>query len=202
MPWRITGQMIESCSCNMLCPCWFGVQELMLMDQGWCAGALAVVVEQGNSDGVDLGGRTVILGFDFPGPTLFDGNATARLYVDEGANADQRRELEGIFQGRKGGPMEGLSDLITRWLPTQGARIDFDEQGDTITITVGEFGQLISRLMRDPKGRVMTLRGGGFVADYNMEALELAPSSTRWSDPDLRRVETKSGGRGRLTWSA
>src|SRR5688572_3869646 len=29
MPWTLSGEMIETCSCNMLCPCWYGVQELM-----------------------------------------------------------------------------------------------------------------------------------------------------------------------------
>ena len=24
MAWNLKGQMIESCSCNMFCPCWFG----------------------------------------------------------------------------------------------------------------------------------------------------------------------------------
>ena len=59
----------------MLCPCWFTVQELMIMDQGWCASAIAFRARDGNSDGVALGGRTVVFAVDFPGPTLFDGNA-------------------------------------------------------------------------------------------------------------------------------
>ena len=33
MAWNLKGQMIQSCSCNMFCPCWFGVQELMIMDE-------------------------------------------------------------------------------------------------------------------------------------------------------------------------
>lgn len=40
-----------------------------------------------------LAGRTVALALDFPGPTLFDGNGTARIYIDDGASKDQVREL-------------------------------------------------------------------------------------------------------------
>jgi len=40
MAWNMTAQMIETCSCNMLCPCWYGVKELMVMDRGWCASAI------------------------------------------------------------------------------------------------------------------------------------------------------------------
>jgi hypothetical protein len=129
MAWTLTGRLIESCSCNMLCPCWFGVKELMVMDQGWCASAIVFPIQRGNSDGVDLGGRTVVLAADWPGPTLFDGNSTARLYIDDAANAEQRRELEAIFTGKKGGPMEVLAGLVTRWLPTRTASIDLKEDG-------------------------------------------------------------------------
>src|SRR5262245_40329467 len=123
MAWRLTGQMIETCSCNMFCPCWFLVQEVMVMDKGWCASALGFRAPEGNSNGVRLGGRTVVLALDFPGPTLLDGNATARLYIDDGSNADQRRELEAICSGKVGGPMGGVAPLITKWLPARTAKI-------------------------------------------------------------------------------
>ena len=33
----------------MFCPCWFTVQDLMIMDQGWCASAIAFRTREGNS---------------------------------------------------------------------------------------------------------------------------------------------------------
>src|SRR5882724_7258544 len=102
MAWTIRAEMIETCSCNMLCPCWYGVKELMIMDQGWCASAILFRIREGNADGVILSGRTLVHVVYFPVPTLFDRNVTARVYSDDGAIADQRRELEAIFQGKKG----------------------------------------------------------------------------------------------------
>jgi hypothetical protein len=198
----MTGQLIETCSCNMFCPCWFTVQELMIMDQGWCASAIAFRVRDGNADGVDLGGRTVVFAVDFPGPTLFDGNATARLYIDEGATADQRRELEAICSGQKGGPMAALAPLVATWLPAQSAKIDIADQGDEISVTVGNTGRVVSRRLRDGQGQGFTLRGGGFVSALGLQEVDLAPSGSRWADPDLRQFETKSGARGDFTWSA
>jgi hypothetical protein len=58
------------------------VQQLMIMDQGWCASAIAFRTRGGNSDGIALGGRTVVFAVDFPGPTLFDGNATGSRWTD------------------------------------------------------------------------------------------------------------------------
>src|SRR2546423_678479 len=138
MAWHLAGQLIETCSCNMFCPCWFTVQELMVMDQGWCASAITYRVREGNADGVDLGGRTVVSAVDSRGPPLLDGTAPARLYVDEEASADQRRELEAICSGQKGGPMAALAPLITTWLPARIAKIDVADEGDAIAVTVGD----------------------------------------------------------------
>ena len=201
MAWRLTGQLIETCSCNMFCPCWFTVQDLMNMDQGWCASAIVFRTRDGQSNDVGLNGRTVVLALDFPGPTLFDGNATARLYIDDGASADQRRELEAICSGQKGGPMAVVAGLVSKWLPGRAAKIDVTDQGDTLSIAVGEAGRVESRLLRDPQGHGFTLRGGGFVSGLGMEQVDLAPSGSRWTDPDLRRFETKSGARGEFSWS-
>ncbi len=49
MAWTIKGEFVEACSCNMLCPCWYGVQDLMIMDQGWCASPWLVRVEEGEN---------------------------------------------------------------------------------------------------------------------------------------------------------
>ena len=202
MAWRLTGQLVESCSCNMFCPCWFAVPELMVMDRGYCDTAFALRIGEGDADGVDLGGRTVVVAGEFPGPTMFDGNATARVYVDSGASADQRRELEAIAQGQKGGPMAALAPLVATWLPSQTAEITVDEEGDAVTVRVGSTGEVRNRLLRDQGGNGFELRGGGFVAGFGMEAAQLAPSSSRWSDPDLpRQFETKSGARGAFSWS-
>jgi hypothetical protein len=202
MAWNLKGQLVESCSCNMFCPCWFGVQELMIMDQGWCCGLLALRVREGSSDGVALDGREVVLSVDFPGPTMFDGNATGRLFIDDGADEDQQRELEAICHGKQGGPMENIAPLVGTWLPTKTAGIDVEENGDSITITADGAGAVRSQLLRDPEGTPFTLRGGGFVTGFGLEVAELAPTSSEWADADMpKRFETKSGARGDFDWS-
>jgi hypothetical protein len=204
MAWNITGRFIESCSCNMLCPCWYGVKELMVMDQGWCAGAVVVPIQRGSADGVNLGGLIVAFAIDWPGPTLYDGNGTARLYIDQAANANQRQALEAIFQGKKGGPMEVLASMVSRWLPTQVVDIRLQEEGDAITATVGPFGQYKAQRLRSEAGRPMMMQNVGFasVLRFENETADLAPSSSQWSDPEMpRRFETKSGAVASFTWS-
>jgi hypothetical protein len=188
----------------MLCPCWYGIKELMVMDQGWCASAILFRIREGNAEGVDVGGRTVVYVNYFPGPTLFDGHGTARVYLDDGANAAQRRELEAIFQGKKGGPWEMVGGLITTWLPTQTTPIDIREAQGTLTVTVGNFGQIQSQRLTNEAGQPMTMQNTGFTTalQFDNQAAQLAPSAgTHWSDPDLpQRFESKSGAVGTLTW--
>src|ERR1700746_1830663 len=93
MAWQLSGRSMELCSCKLLCPCWLGPEGVP--DQGWCGGALGFDIERGSSDGVDLSGTRVALAAEWQG-NFFDGNGTARLYISDTANAEQRRELEMI----------------------------------------------------------------------------------------------------------
>jgi hypothetical protein len=196
--------MIETCSCNMLCPCWYGVQELMVMDQGWCASPILFRLRDGTADGVNLGGLTLALALFFPGPTLYDGNATARLYLEETATAEQRSALAPIMQGQRGGPMQVLAGLITTWLPTQTAPITVQEANGTVQATVGNIGQINSRRLKNEAGLTMTMQNVGFAValQFDRQTAELAPSAgTRWADPDLpRQWESRSGAVGTFTW--
>jgi hypothetical protein len=203
MAWSLNADFTETCSCNMLCPCWYGVKELMVMDQGYCAGTLLFRIGRGSADGVDLSGRTVALVADWPGPTLFDGNGTARLYIDDGASGDQRHALEAIMQGKRGGPMEVLGGLVGRWLPTHATRIECREQDGTLTATVAGGGEISAQRLTNEAGQPTTMQNAGLTAalQFDNQTAQLAPSASRWSDPDLpRRFVTKSGVRASVTW--
>jgi hypothetical protein len=188
----------------MLCPCWFGIKELMVMDKGYCAGPILFRVQSGTSNGADLKGRDVVLGFDFPGPTVLDGNATSRLYIDDKADPRQHEQLEEIFQGKKGGPMAMIAQLSSKWLPTQKTQIAVSDDGNNLTATIGNFGQIRSRQLKNEKGRSMIVQGAGFASAFQMEdeTFTLAPSGTEWSDMEMPhpQITTKSGAVARFSW--
>jgi hypothetical protein len=184
-------------------PVLYGVKELMVMDRGWCNTTQWYSIENGRSAGADLGGRTVVLTMDFLGPTLFDGNGTGRLYIDDAASADQRRELEAIFQGKQGGAVALFGTIVSKWLPTRSARIDIDRQGDKTTARAAGAGEIGSTLLKDESGRVMTTQNVGFASFFNADGLitELAPSSAQWSDPELPHpMEHRSGATTTVNW--
>ena len=200
MAWSVTGRSIELCSCKMLCPCWMGPEGEP--DQGWCSGAFAFDIQQGNSDGVELGGFKAVFAGEWPG-NFFGGNGTARLYIDEAANADQQRELEAIFTGKKGGHLEALfGAVIAKWLPAQATNIDI-QWGDNPSLTVGSVGQGKLQPMKDEAGRPTKVQGAPAQAGFQIESMDLASSKgSRWSDPDLRRWEGDSGTLHTFNWSA
>jgi hypothetical protein len=176
----------------------------MIMDQGYCAAPILFRIQNGSVDGIDLRGRDIVVLFDFPGPTILDGNATSRLYIDEAADERQRKELEAIFQGKRGGPMEMISSLTSKWLPTQSTKIEISDDVNNITVTVGGFGSMKYGELKNESGRTMTLQGAGFASAFGMddETFALAPSASQWSDPDLpHQFSTKSGVMANFTWS-
>ena len=199
MAWNLNGQMVETCSCNVMCPCWFGVKELQIMDQGWCDSALLFRIGEGDSDGVNLGGRTVVMAMDFPGPTMIDGNATARIFIDDAATPEQMLELEGIFSGAKGGAMERYATLVTNRLPSARVAIQVQEDADSLTVSVGDFGQIRSEPLKNEAGKPVMLQNAG---PLRINEVQVAPSSSRWTDPAMpRHFDTKSGGVGNFAWS-
>ena len=207
MAWNLSGKMIESCTCNMFCPCWFGVKELMLMDKGYCGGLILFRIQDGISNSINLAGRDVVMSLDWPGPTQFDGNATNRLYIDDAADTNQQKELEDILQGRRGGPMQMLSQLIAKWLPTIITRIDIKEDGNgshNITARVGNFGEIKSQQLMNQTGRAMTVQGAGIASLFQFEndVLTLAPSGSQWYDSDTphTQITTRSGAVGKFSW--
>ena len=192
MAWRITGQLLEACSCKMLCPCTLGPAE---PDQGWCSGALVFQIQQGNSDGVNLGGSKVVFAVDLPGDFL-SGNGTARLYIDEAASTDQRRELEAIFTGKKGGAFDALNSLITKWLPMQVVRTEI--ASDNTSAKVGTIGQLKLQSIKTEDGRQATLQNAPVLIGFGVERSDLARGDgSQWSDPQMRRWQ--SGGHGAVS---
>jgi hypothetical protein len=191
---------MELCNCKMLCPCWLGPEGQP--DQGWCGGAFAFDIQRGSSDGVNLSGTRAALGFEWPG-NFFGGNGTARLYLGDNAKPEQRRELEAIFTGKKGGLLEGLwGAVVSNWLPTETTRIEM-AWGDSPSLSVENFAQANLTPLKDQAGRPTRMEGSAAQAAFQIAGIDLASSEgSRWSDPKLRHWQGDSGTLHHFNWSA
>ncbi len=200
MSWNVSGRSVEVCSCALLCPCWLGPEGAP--DQGWCSGIFGFDIREGASDGIKVDGFRVVLTAEWPG-NFFLGNGTGRLYIDDRAGDDQRRELEAIFSGKSGGHLEGLfGAVITKWLPARFEKIDI-EWGDMPTLAVADFGRVKLQPIKDPAGKATTVAGAAAQAGFQIESMDLASSrGSRWSDPDMRPWDGDSATLHNFKWSA
>ncbi|HEX6143215.1 MAG TPA: DUF1326 domain-containing protein [Geminicoccaceae bacterium] len=199
MTWQIAGKSTELCSCKMMCPCWLGPDGEP--DQEWCSGAFGFDIEQGESDGVDLSGTRVALAADWPG-NFFHGQGTGKLYLDAGASEEQRRELEAIFSGKKGGMFEAVfGGVISSWLPARVTNVDI-KWDEAPSVTVGDVASATLTPLEDGAGNETRMAGAVAQAALQIDGMQLANArGSRWTDPDLRSWEGDSGTLHRFRWS-
>jgi len=199
MAWQIAGKSTELCSCNLMCPCWLGPDTEP--DRGWCAGAFGFDIEEGHSDGVDLGGTRVALAAHWPG-NFFGGNGTARLYLDANASEQQRRELEAIFGGKKGGMFEAVfGGVISSWLPAQAARVDI-AWGPKPSMTVAGVAEVQLAPLEDGAGNPTRVTGAAAQGALQIDGMQLASAKgSRWADPDMQSWQADSGTLHSFDWN-
>lgn len=191
---------MELCSCKAMCPCWLGPDGEP--DQGWCATIFGFDVESGNSDGVDLSGSKVVFMAHWPA-NFFAGNGSARLFIDEAADADQRRELEAIFSGRKGGLLEGLfGAVLSTWHPAHVGKVEI-EWGENPKVAIGGIGHASFKPFKDGTGKPATISGAAAQAAFAIDSMILADGrDSDWTDPDIGSWQGDSGTLHQFDWAA
>jgi len=201
MSWHIKGRSAELCSCKLLCPCW--ISPDVEPDQGWCSGVFIFDISEGNSDGIGLAGCKTAVAFDWPG-NFWAGQGTARLYIDAAASDEQRGELEAIFSGQRGGPLQDVVSLVvSKALPTEVTQFDLDWGKKKASLRVGSVGEAALQPLQDPSGKRTTLQGAAAMGAFQLASLDVASSKgSRWSDPDLRAWDGDSGTVHEFDWSA
>src|SRR2546425_3624003 len=107
MAYKLEGSLLEVCNCEVLCPCWIGVDP----DNGTCDSALAHHFEKGEIDGVDVSGLTLGFIVHIPGNVL-KGNWRAVVHIDQRATKEQEQALLSVYTGKQGGPIADLVQLI------------------------------------------------------------------------------------------
>ena len=92
--WRIEGEYLENCNCDVLCPCLLGPRgahggAMARPTEGHCDVPMVFQIVKGNHGSVDLGGTHAALAIYTPG-AMGEGNWTLGVYVDVKASPPQR----------------------------------------------------------------------------------------------------------------
>ncbi|MBI1963682.1 MAG: DUF1326 domain-containing protein [Candidatus Rokubacteria bacterium] len=133
-PWFIRGEYMESCNCEVLCPCLLGSRDergsaLARPTEGYCDVPMVFQIHDGHYGKVRLNGTLVGLAIHTPGPMGL-GDWTFALYLDERAAPEQREASEKIFSGQSGGAVgRFFGPLIKTRLPTRVVAMELGREG-------------------------------------------------------------------------
>ena len=144
--WRISGELEEACSCDAACPCWWDSKPSKMT----CGGGETLFIEKGNYGDVRLDGLAVgFIGQSPAGKSMMEsfGNWNfGYLYVDEKADAGQRKALEQIAMAI-GGPAAPKEKMKVRYVP-----ITRKVTGKEHQITLGPYGEYSGSLVKGGLG--------------------------------------------------
>jgi hypothetical protein len=196
--WKIKADMMDSCSCAVICPCTLGPAK---PDQEWCSVLFALNVTEGSSDGVDLSGAKVFIHFELAGDFV-SGIDKAKLYIDPSASDEQRSEIDAIFHGEKGGLWGGVKETIKEWLPSSVHKIEFTD-GGTPGATVEGVGQVTLQLISAEDGTPTTLAGAPVLAAFGIASTHIGNATgTGLNDADMRSWESLGhGSKTQVEWA-
>ena len=135
MAWRLKGSYVETCSCELMCPCNTSLDHGATYD--YCRVVLAFDILEGDVEGSDVGGLKIVLIADTP-KVMTEGNWKLGVFVDDQASDEQADKLVQMFGGQLGGPMAALAPLIGEMLGVERAPIEVRHDGLSHSVRVGD----------------------------------------------------------------
>ena len=135
MSWSLKGSYVETCSCDLMCPCNTSLDHGATYD--YCRVVFGFNIREGEIEGTDVGGLKVVAIADTP-KVMTEGNWRLGVFVDENASDDQADKLVQVFGGQLGGPMAGLAPLVGEMLGVERAAIEIQDDGLRHSVKVGD----------------------------------------------------------------
>jgi hypothetical protein len=135
MSWSLKGSYVETCSCDLICPCTASMDHGATYD--YCRIIFAFNIREGEIEGTNVGGLKVAAIADTP-KVMTEGNWRLGIFVDENASDEQADKLVQVFGGQLGGPMEALGPLVGEMLGVERAAIEIQDDGVRHSVRVGD----------------------------------------------------------------
>lgn len=137
--WVIKGTYNEACASEGQCPYYFGRGR-----EGGCRYFMVFRIQDGNVNGVDLAGITLIYVGDIPHPSfeeLVKEGSEGGIYISDGASPEQRKVLDSLATSSVGGM------LMKKTFGVKYVHIDVMEKGDSVhfKMPAGEMQQQLTK---------------------------------------------------------
>lgn len=157
MAWRMEGDYIASCSCNVVCPCPVDGTPTDPNGKGECRGVAVFHVDSGKLDDTDLSGVNFAFVNFFPA-NITAGNWKVGVVVDDGAAEAQTAAIGKILSGEVGGPFAEFAPLIAENLGLERAKVGFSAAGGSI----GGMSDFTWEPFHGQDGSPTTVKNGAF----------------------------------------
>ena len=158
MAYRLEGDLLEVCNCDVLCPCWIGEDP----DRGHCDSALAYRINSGAVGGARRRWGHHGLGGEDPGQRLRRAAGGGSSTSTRRASEAQAEVLVEAMTGRLGGPLADLAALVGDDLPPQRAEIVFDLHEGQGRFAIAGVSEAVMAPYRGGDGNVTTLNNSAF----------------------------------------
>ena len=135
MSWNLKGSYVETCSCDLICPCNATFDHGATYD--YCRVVLVFNIREGEIEGTDIGGLKVAAIADTP-KVMTEGNWRLGMFVDERASDEQADKLAAVFSGQLGGPMGALGPLVGEMLGVERAAFEVQDDGTRHSVRIGD----------------------------------------------------------------
>jgi len=125
--WKIRGELILSCNCDVFCPCVIALGKAK-PTYGVCHTWWGLHIDEGNAGDESLDDLNVGVLMDIPGP-LAEGKWSVGLYIDERASDAAAQALTEILSGKAGGTTGWFSIMVSEFLGVKRVPIEFKHVG-------------------------------------------------------------------------
>ncbi len=134
--WKIKGELILNCSCDVFCPCVVSLGAHP-PTEGHCHAWMGVLIDEGHFEGEILSGINVGLLVDIPG-RMGEGNWKVAVYVDEKANDKAYSGILNIFSGAAGGTTGLFTALVSEIIGAEKTKVEIIRDGKNRILNIGK----------------------------------------------------------------
>ena len=199
--WKVKGELILNCSCDVFCPCVVSLGAHP-PTEGHCHAWMGIIIDEGHYEGESLSNLNVGLLVDIPG-RMGEGNWKVAAYIDEKANEKAYNGLLSIFSGGAGGTTGLFTALVSEIIGAEKTSVKILREGKSRILSIGRKIQghieMIDGDNRDnpvkitnttywmgpevivAKGKRSRVRDYGRVWDFDNKSAEICPID--WHGP-------------------
>ena len=179
--WWAEGLLFENCNCTAVCPGHIHFSQKCTHEV--CRGFWAIRFEAGRAGEVDLAGIDAVVVYEAP-QVMVDGGWKQVIIVSDRAGAEQRRAVDEIIAGKRGGPWEVLSRFVSDALPTRAAPVRIEDAPERKSVTIAGILEGAVQAIRG-RNRAEPVIFGNIYNQIHDSTQVIATGSTRYDDGEI-----------------